>query len=323
MPTVRHRDGIHVDLADGRTLVADARRPAGEVNVLSHAHGDHLFANAPGAVVCSELTARLATVRRGSRVEVTAHPAVELHPAGHVAGSRAALVETGDGTVLYTGDVSTRDRFFLEGFDPPAADVLVIESTYGEPGYVFPPQSELEARIVDWLDDVRSPVLLFGYSLGRAQALQLLVGRSDRQRLFVTDSIARTNAPIADALGVDFGAQPWGDDVELGPRDALVLPSTLARRAWVGRLRESTGALAAGFSGWAVDDSFRYRGNYDVTFPLSDHCDFGELIDLVESVDPDQVYTHHGFAEAFARHLTNRGFEATALVRNQTSLGDF
>lgn len=323
MPTVRHRDGIHVALGDGRTLVADARRPAGDVNVLSHAHGDHLFANAPGTVVCSELTACLATVRRGSAVEAGGHPAVELHSAGHVAGSRAALVETADGTVLYTGDVSTRSRFFLEGFDPPDADVLVVESTYGEPGYVFPPQAALEGRIVDWLDDEREPVLLFGYLLGRAQALQLLVGRSDRQRLFVTDSIARTNAPIADARGVGFGAEPWDDDVELGPSDALVLPSNQARRAWVDRLRESTGAVAAGFSGWAVDDSFRYRGNYDVTFPLSDHCDFGELVALVEAVDPDRVYTHHGFAEAFARHLTNRGFEATALVRNQSSLADF
>jgi len=60
-----------------------------------------------------------------------------------------------------------------------------------------------------------------------------------------------------------------------------------------------------------------------VTFPLSDHCDFEELQSLVEAVDPDQVYTQHGSAASLATHLTNSGYDATALRQNQTSLGDF
>ncbi|WP_458205749.1 hypothetical protein [Haladaptatus sp. NG-SE-30] len=35
--------------------------------------------------------------------------------------------------------------------------------------------------------------------------------------------------------------------------------------------------MKVGFSRWAVTDSYRYRGGYDVTFPLSDHCDFDDL----------------------------------------------
>jgi putative mRNA 3-end processing factor len=60
-----------------------------------------------------------------------------------------------------------------------------------------------------------------------------------------------------------------------------------------------------------------------VTFPLSDHCDFRELCDLVDAVDPDRVYTQHGSADAFADHLVTEGYDATALRANQTALGDF
>lgn len=320
--SVRYRDGVEVDLADG-TLVADAAHPDGDVNVLSHAHGDHLYAESPGEMVCSPLTAELAAVRRDAGVTPTTHPAVELHPAGHVAGSRATVVETGRETVLYTGDISTRDRFYLKGFEPPAADTLVVETTYGKPAYVLPPQATVEAELVDFLDDTVGPVVLFGYALGRAQELQLLVDRSDRDRLFVSDAIAALNEPIARTFDLEFGAERWGRESELGDRDALVLPTQLNKLAWVESLVEAADATTIGVSGWAVEESFKYRGGYDVTFPLSDHCGFEELVEVVEAVDPERVYTQHGFAEAFARHLTGRGYDATALKPNQTSLGEF
>ena len=322
MSRVRSRDGIEVDLGDG-TLVADAEAPHGDVTVLSHAHGDHLYAESPGTAVCSELTAALANVRRDEPVAATTHPAVDLYPAGHVAGSRAALVDAGTEAVLYTGDISTRDRFYLDGFEPPSADVLVVEATYGKPAYTFPPQAEVEAELVDFLDDTDGPVVLFGYALGRAQELQLLVDRSTRDRLFVSDAIAALNDPIAAAAGLRFDARRWTREADLGANDALVLPTQLNNLAWVESLVESAGATTVGVSGWAIEESFRYRGGYDAAFPLSDHCDFTELRAVVETVDPDRVYTHHGFADAFANHLTGEGYEATALKRNQTSLSDF
>lgn len=327
--SVRLRDGIEIDLADG-TVVADAERPTGAINLLSHAHGDHLYRRAPDELVCSELTAALARIRREEAdagvFRRATHPAVELLEAGHVAGSRAALIEDDDGTrYLFTGDISTRDRFYLSGFEPPDADVLIVETTYGTPEYVFPDQAELEREIVDWLSETADrPVLLFGYSLGRAQKLQLLVGRSDRSRTLVTESIERIDAVLETHLDVSFGAERYAAETDLGPGDALVLPMQTNRLPFVERIVAETGALKAGFSGWAVDRSFRYRGEYDAAFALSDHCDFTELVDVVETVDPEIVYTHHGFADAFATYCTTElGYEARTLKRNQTALGEF
>lgn len=328
--TVSLGDGIRIETASG-SVALDASSPDADLAVCSHAHSDHLPRGDAGPTVCSPLTADLADARYDRTVEPTTHPDVDLLPAGHVAGSRAALVDDGERRVLYTGDVCTRDRCFLEGFDPPDADVLIVEATYGDPAYAFPDHDDLEREILEWLDDtIDRPVLCHGYALGRAQKLQHLLARSDRDRLLVTDDVAAVNDPIEDALGVDFDARRLDtvgtaeDGTPLvGPGDAVVLPAHGGTRDVVSDLVEATGALRAGFSGWAVDASYRYRGGYDATFALTDHCDFAELVALVEAVDPEVTYTQHGFADELARQLAKRGFEAWSLERDQTTLAEF
>lgn len=342
--TVRLGDGVEIELATGDRFVADASSPDGDVNFVSHAHGDHLFGTAPGSILCSALTAELAAVRRdvdppetvrawpldpadpsGRDASPTRTPEVDLLPTGHVPGSRAALVDDGETRYLYTGDVATRDRFFLDGFEPVDADVLIVESTYGTPAYEFPPQDVLERRIETWLDETReSPLLLFGYPLGRAQAIQLLAARADRRELYVTDAIHRLNAVIERHCDVAFDAAPFADHHELEAGDVLVLPSRTAHAGYASELADRFGAIRAGFSGWAVDEGYRYRTGLDVAFPLSDHCDYRELLALVEAVDPEIVSTHHGFADELATNVRSElGVPAQALKRNQSTLGDF
>ncbi|SEO90407.1 putative mRNA 3-end processing factor [Halogranum amylolyticum] len=332
--SVSLRDGIRIDLATGETLLADATEPAGDLVALSHAHGDHLYTEAPSDVICSALTARLAAARRDDEESLsrTTHPAVEQVAAGHVPGSRATILEDADGTTyLYTGDFSTRDRFTLEGFDAAAVaaeydvDVLITETTYGKPDYVFEEQATLEGRIVDWLADMHdTPVLLFGYTLGRAQELTQLARRSDRERVFVTGAIERLNEIIADARDVTLDAARYGRDVTLGAGDALILPTQTNNLSFVDHIVRNTGAVKTGFSGWAVEDSFKYRGDYDETFVLSDHSDFSELVATVDRLDPTRVYTQHGFADEFANYLdTERDVAAQSLKNNQTSLDAF
>lgn len=320
---VRLRDGVEVTLSDGTTVVCDGSTASADLTVVSHAHGDHT-PNEPRTVVCSPLTARLVEARQDISLKRQQDDRVRLLPAGHVAGSRAALIEDPNGTrYLYTGDVCTRSRFYLDGFHPPDADVLIVEATYGKPAYVFPDHDEVAGDILQWLSETTEPVLLFGYALGRAQKLQLLAKAAGRDRILTTPAVRRVNDAIADHLEVRFEAQSYESVAALQDGDALVLPMTTGRIDWIDDLAAESGALKAGFSGWAVDDSFKFRGNYDVTFPLSDHCDFQELLALVAAVDPETVYTQHGSADTLAAELTNAGYSATALRANQTVLGDF
>src|SRR5690606_32808076 len=76
--------------------------------------------------------------------------------------------------LLYTGDFKLRPGRSAEPCATPRADVLIMETTFGRPHYVFPPTEEVIGDIVrfcrDALDDGEVPIL-FGYSLGKSQEL--------------------------------------------------------------------------------------------------------------------------------------------------------
>jgi putative mRNA 3-end processing factor len=134
------------------------------------------------------------------------------------------------------------------------------------------------------------------------------------------------NDAVEDCTDMSFQAKSYGENKQkLEDENAiLIAPSRSSQADWIEKNVERYGGVKAGFSGWAAQSSFKFRGGYDETFVLSDHCDFDELIDLVRQVDPEKVYTHHGFDEELASHLSNElGYSARALKQNQTSLGQF
>jgi len=321
-PTVRLRDGVHI--GTDRTVVCDARSATGDVTVVTHAHADHARRSDADPVICSSLTARLLEARSGVTVKhTTSAPGVELRPAGHIPGSRAVLIDD-DRRVLYTGDVSTRGRGPHQGFEPVNADLLVLEATYGRPAYRFPPQEELETRIRDFIADTPAPMVLYGYSLGRAQTLQRLVTSASSRRLVVHPTVQTVNSAIARATNRSFPAVSWSELDRLASDDIVVAPIGARRGDWFGRQLDRLEPVTAAFSGWAVDDGYRYRIGVDEAFVLSDHCDFDELVALVRAVDPERVYTHHGFAAPLAEHLTREhGYDAVALRQRQRRLEEF
>ena len=321
---IREKDGIHFEV-DGKKYVADSRKSAGDVNIVSHAHFDHLH-QSDSRVVCSELTARLAEARTGEEVQRHESHNVELIPSGHILGSSAALFGE-EKKYMYTGDVSMRDTAYLEGFQPQSADVLVVESTYGIPAYTFPDQREIENRIKDFVADNRDqPLYLFGFSLGKAQKIQKTIEEVAERPVLAHGAVKKMNDAVEEASDMEFSAEAYGENKKkLDEENAiLIAPSRSSQADWMEKNVEKFGGLKAGFSGWAAQESFKYRGGYDETFVLSDHCDFDELVELVQCVDPDEVYTQHGFDEELAAYLKRElGYNAKALKKNQTSLSQF
>ncbi len=318
---IKEKDGIHLEL--GEKVVADSRKAVGDINIVSHAHFDHLH-RGETEVVCSAETAGIGSVRSGKEIEFSEdHNSVELLPSGHIIGSRAALIED-DKSILYTGDVSTRDRFYLEGFEPVNADILVVETTYGVPAYSFPSQEEIIDEITGWVQDNEKPLLLFGYSLGKAQKIQHHVQEATDRPLLAHGSVIEMNHAVEKSTDLEFRAKPYEGNKDLFKEEGILVAPPGSRKAeWVKRLENKKEVLTAGFSGWAVNNSMGYS-RYDRAFPLSDHCGFDELVELVEKVDPERVYTHHGFDEAFASYLRKElGIHARALKKNQATLEEF
>lgn len=319
---IREKDGIHVE--KNRLYVADSQSSKGDVNIVSHAHFDHLHLD-ENKVVCSEETAKLAEARTGNKLSyVEETDEVKLIPSGHITGSRSALID-GEETVLYTGDFATDDRTYIEGFQAVEADVLVIESTYGVPSYRFPDQQEVEKRIADWIEENDRPLFLFGYSLGKAQRIQHIVQKATERPILAHGSVENMNNAVEEITDQSFRAKSYIDNKEVMEQNGIFIgPTRSAKKDSLNKFVDKVDGIKSGFSGWAASESYRYRGGYDKTFMLSDHADFDGLVETVRNVDPDKVYTTHGFDEAFASHLSKElGFNAKALKKNQTSLTDF
>lgn len=316
----RYERGVHLESAD-LWLDPHARRPMAYV---SHGHSDHCLPHEHA--LATPVTAafyRLRT-RRQAVTELPFHQpyrfkdrVLELFPAGHVLGASQVLVTGSDGRQLvYTGDFKLRSAPCLDAAEVRACDVLVMECTFGHPHFRFPGLAEVEARLAafvdDCLEDDLTPVVC-AYVLGKGQEALYLLTKAGYQ-VVVHESIYRV-AQLYEQQGVDLGGYELLNPVA-SPGVPAAAPSSLKGKvvlcpphlkktvtASLGRCRTVM------LTGWAIDPSARYRYGVDELIGLSDHADFGELLEYVERAGPRVVYTLHG-DHAFAGHLRKSGVEA-------------
>jgi DNA ligase-1 len=149
-----------------------------------------------------------------------------------------------------------------------------------------------------------TPVLLC-HALGKTEEIMLALAPYG-----FTFSLEKRCVPCAHAY--TMAGRPLPDWVELNdqiePGRVVIAPP--AGKDEVRKLGRYRTALV---SGWAKDAEFARIFGADATFDLSDHCDFDELLEVVERSGAEQVYTVHGYTEDFARHLRKRGIRASAL----------
>ncbi|HVU32832.1 MAG TPA: ATP-dependent DNA ligase [Opitutaceae bacterium] len=296
---------------------------------VSHAHSDHVAPH--GEILCSTGTSRLLRARvPGNRIEhvlpfehgeqLTADCAVTLLPAGHIFGSaQSLLAHDVHGTLLYTGDFKLRQGRSAEACQAAAADVLVMETTFGRPQYVFPPTAQVLNDITAFchacIDDGETPVL-FGYSLGKSQ--ELLCGLAEARLPVMLHPQPLRLTQIYEELGMRFPAYRAFNAAEVRGH-VVICPPQQDNAAF---LRQIGPRRTAVVTGWAMDPGATYRYQCDAAFPLSDHADFPDLLKYVELVRPKRVLTLHGFAQDFARTLRERGVEAWAIGEdNQLEFG--
>src|SRR5919109_3655481 len=121
------------------------------------------------------------------------HDGFKLIDTGHILGSKGLLINCDE--LYYTGDISIRERAFMKPALIPRASTLIIESTFGRPEYIFPTLTEIihkTNRIISEMYNLGVPVILMGYTLGKAQLLTALFGHWEP--IYVHDSIHKMNA---------------------------------------------------------------------------------------------------------------------------------
>lgn len=320
-------DGIRVEYGDLKLALDPSKVKGDELVFVSHAHYDHLVKVEQQKVLASRETVALAA----SRGRVIRNPSFEVAGlqmlnSGHIFGSRSLLI--GD-EVYYTGDFSLRGRAFLKEGETPRCRILIIESTYGREGFKFPSTEEVVDRAHKIISEQFSrgrPVILMGYPLGKAQVLTSIF--SAWKPLYHHGAVAKINTTCS-KLGLDLGDTciTYQEAQEKGLLEkrpwVLISPMYTGRSAFISNLKKKYGAVTVAFSGWAIDPSFRYAMGVDYALPMSDHCDFTELTEVVRRCSPEVVFTFHGYAAEFAEHLRKEGFDAKPLTDAQESLSRY
>ncbi|MDB4508306.1 ATP-dependent DNA ligase [Akkermansiaceae bacterium] len=291
---------------------------------VSHAHFDHYGAHEK--FICSEVTAIIANVRfRVAKSKIESHPLREmweergfelrLLPAGHITGSAMIHVtRKSDGaTLLYTGDFKIREGLTAEAAEFLQADILITETTFGLPKYVFPPEREIKDKILGFvrsaIDDGETPVL-FGYSLGKAQEAIAILEENDIPCLQHKTVAVMTEVCREAGLNLKE-AEIFEKKVPLGY--ALICPPNSVRSKALRMMKQKRTAM---LTGWALNANAHYRYQSDAAIPLSDHADYPGLLAAVDLTKPKLVLTLHGSAREFATDLRARGIEAWSVFGN-------
>jgi len=283
---------------------------------ISHAHVDHMARHE--YALCTPATAALYQLRFGPRqtLELPYRQPIDwgglrltTFPAGHVLGSAMLLAEDGDESLLYTGDFKLSESATAEQAELPHADILVIESTYGNPFYRHPPRDavleELYTLVGSALQRGATPVVE-AYMLGKSQEISRLLTSAgfpvlQHPKIYAISQIYRK-------FGVDLG------DCHLYPGHPLpghvvVVPPRMHRSSRLPGLRNT---VTFAVTGWATHGRTRERLGVDHALSLSDHADYDQLFEAVRRVAPRVIYCTHG-PVSFVQCLRDAGLNAYPL----------
>ena len=301
----------------------DPVRPVARA-VITHGHSDHARAG-PGAVLATPQTLAIMAERYGEDFTEARQAAaygeqtliggvdVRLVSAGHVLGSAQAVISWKGMTMVAAGDYKRRRDPTCAPFEPVACDVFISEATFGLPVFTHPPDAEEIGRLIQSLGQFPERAHLVGaYALGKAQrVIRLLRDAGWERPIYVHGALERLNR-LYEREGVDLGPILPTKDLpknSLGGEVVVAPPSAIQDR-WARRFADPVTAFA---SGWMLVKARAKQRGVELPLVISDHADWGELVDTFTELKPQEVWITHGREEGLLRWCEINGQKARAL----------
>lgn len=312
--------GLHCPAGD---FYIDPWRPVRQA-IITHAHSDHARSGSL-RYLSSRPNADFLKLRLGPMIDLQTlafgetlrvkDAIVSLHPAGHIRGSCQVRIEHQGRVAVVTGDFKRESDPTCEPFEPVACDLLVTESTFGLPVFHWREAATVIADLETWWRRNQAQgrtSVLFAYALGKAQRLLASIDGSIGP-IFLHGALVNPTEVYRRQGCAMPDCQPVSE-APAGTRwsDALVVavPSA-AGSPWLRKFGEISTAMA---SGWMAIRGNRRRRALDRGFVLSDHADWGGLLQTVRECRASQVWVTHGFAPILARYLNDQGIAAAPLT---------
>jgi metallo-beta-lactamase family protein len=106
----------------------------------------------------------------------------DFQPAGHLLGSAYVRMRTTTGTIVFGGDLGRYGRPVLQDPKPIAeADVLLLESTYGDRLHPADDDGERLAEVIRTTIDRRGKVIIPSFAIGRVEEVLYWVRRLEEE----------------------------------------------------------------------------------------------------------------------------------------------
>ena len=291
--------------------------------LITHAHADHARPGSEAYLCSADGAALLRRRLPGARIETVAYGEprtigdvrVSFHPAGHVLGSAQIRLERRGEVWVVSGDYKREADPTCAPFEPVACHTFITEATFGLPIYTWDPAAGVVIDIVEWwraARDAGRSCVLFCYVLGKAQRILAALRPFASEPIRIHGALAAMTETYREA-GVDLAPTERITDEIRGKALAgsLVLAPLSARGTpWMRRLpRPSTGFA----SGLMRVRGVRRQRAFDRGFVLSDHADWPALLRTIRDTGAERVLVTHGWSEALARYLAERGLQTGTL----------
>ena len=279
---------------------------------------------------------------------------VTLFDAGHIPGSTMPFLDTGEKTILYTGDYKIADTRLMKGADTnlPRVDIFITESTYCDRDH--PDRNSQEKALVDIVNSTLANdgiALISGFAVGRIDELLLVLDKHGIDYPVYVDGMAKKALTIINQnrnmLKEPKSLNKALEKVEYvkdqGMRKRIVKnPGVILTTSgmlsggpvmwYISKLFDKrncsltlTGFQVEGTPGKTLLETGRYINesiDVQVDMPVrkldfSSHLGRGDLFDFIDKLNPEKIFCVHGdHAEDFARELKEKGYDAVAPLAN-------
>jgi len=203
----------------------------------------------------------------GNELALDGDVRVRFHDAGHILGAAFVEIQAEGKTIVFSGDLGNRGKPLVEDPSyPPKADVVVLESTYGDREHPPAEESaeELRAAIVDTLA-AGGNVVIPSFALERTQEVLYILFRLWRERkipacpIYLDSPLATQATRIFERYTERFPAPArrlFRNKED--PFDFELLEYTLTRQASK-RIAETPGAIIIAGSGMCTGGRIQYH----------------------------------------------------------------
>lgn len=192
----------------------------------------------------------------GQRTDVASGITVEFTPAGHLLGSAFVTCTLAEGKrILFGGDLGRYNRPVMpDPSNAPAADVALVESTYGDRDHEVDDNGERLAGVIRSTAERNGKLIIPAFAIGRVEEVLYWVRRLERERRIPVLPVF-VDSPMATEALKYYSARVSELDPDMRPEQKDVSMLATARFQTVGSSQQSKELTASRRSAIVISSS--------------------------------------------------------------------